>query len=148
MIILDTDALGHLQKNDPVGLLVAGHLDAYPDRDVRITAVSAYEMMSGAVALIDRRKRGRGDLGPAFHLLKDLIEFLGSWRGLILPFDAASARIHGAFPARVRQELKDDARIAAIALAHGAIVWTCNVADYTRVPGLAVVRAETGAKVS
>lgn len=147
MIILNTDALSHLQKNDPVGLLIAGKLNTSPDRDIQITAVTAYEMVSGAVALIDRRKKERRDLGPAFHLLRDLIEYLGTWRGLILPFDAASEQIHGRFPARLRQELKDDARIAAIAMAHGATVWTCNVADYAKMPGLTVVRAETGSRV-
>jgi predicted nucleic acid-binding protein len=145
--ILDTDALGHLQKNDPVGTLITNRLQASPDRDVRITAVTAYEMLGGAIALIDRRKQKRGDLGPAFHLLQDLIEYLGAWRGLILPYEAASEHIHARLPARLRQELKDDARIAAIALAHGAIVWTCNVADYAKIPGLIVVRAETGVTV-
>jgi predicted nucleic acid-binding protein len=147
VIILDTDALGHLQKNDPVGTVITGRLEASPDRDVRITAVTAYEMLSGAVALIDRRKKQRGDLVPALLLLQDLIEYLGTWRGLILPYDAASEQIYTRLPARLRQELKDDARIAAIALTHGAIVWTCNVADHMRVPGLIVVRAETGFRV-
>ena len=49
---------------------------------------------------------------------------------------------------RLRQELKNDARIAAIALTQGAAVWTCNVSDYKRVPGLTVYEAETGFKVS
>ena len=148
MIILDTDALGHLQKGDPVGLLIASRLDASPDRDVRITAVSAYEMLGGTIALIDRRKKERRDVVPAFQLIQDLVEYIGSWRGLILLYDAEAEQIHRRFPARLRQELKDDARIAAIALARGAVVWTCNVADHTRVPGLGVIRAETGARVS
>ena len=105
MIILDTDALGHLQKNDPVGTLIANRLESSQDRDIRITAVTAYEMLSGAVALIDRRKKGRGDLGPAFHLLQELIEYLGAWRGLILPYEAASEHIYARLPARLRQEL-------------------------------------------
>jgi predicted nucleic acid-binding protein len=148
VIILDTDALGHLQKDDPIGILIRGGLDASPDRDIRITSVTAYEMLGGVVALVDRRKKERGDLISAFRLLQDLVEYLGSWRGLILPYDAAGERAYEQLPARLRQELKDDARIAAIALAHGAVVWTCNVADHARVPGLTVVRAETGSRVS
>jgi predicted nucleic acid-binding protein len=77
MIILDTDALNHMQKKDPVGAQIEAALDATPDRDIRITAVTAYEMMAGAVALIDRRKRERRDPIPAFHLLQDLVEYLG-----------------------------------------------------------------------
>jgi hypothetical protein len=44
--------------------------------------------------------------------------------------------------------LKEDARIAAVALSHDAVVWTCNRADYVRVPGLTVFDARTGLKVS
>jgi predicted nucleic acid-binding protein len=126
---------------------VAG-LDASHDRDIRITAVTAYEMLGGASALIDRRKKERRDLIPAFHLLQDLVEYLGSWKGLILPYDATADQIYRGHAARPRQELRNDARIAAIALAHGAVVWTCNVTDYAKVPGLAVVRADTGSRVS
>ena len=146
MIVLDTDALSHLQKKDPVGQQIAARLDASPDRDVRITAITAYEMLGGAVALIDRRKRERRDLTAAMHLLRDLVEYLGQWRGLILPFDGEAEGRYAGMPARLRQELKDDARIAATALVYGASVWTCNVADYARVPELSVVRAETGAR--
>ena len=138
MIILDTDVLGHLQKRDPVGLLIETGLDASTDRDIRITAVTAYEMMGGAVALINRRKKERRDPIPAFHLLRDLVEYLGLWRGLILPYEAAAERLYRAFPARLRQELKDDAWIAAIALEYDAAIWTCNESDYAKVPGLAV----------
>jgi predicted nucleic acid-binding protein len=147
VIILDTDALGHMQKRDPVGVRIEAGLDDCPDRDVRITAVSSYEMLRGAAALIDRRKKERRDLIPAFHLHQGLVEYLGTWRGLILPYETMAEQIYRAFPTRLRQELKDDARIAAIALAHGAAVWTCNATDYTKVPGLTVVRAETGSTV-
>ena len=147
MIILDTDALGHVQKKDPVGLLIESGLDASPDPDIRITAVTAYEVMGGAVALIDRRKKERRDPIPAFHLLQDLVEYLGRWRGRILPYETAAEQIYQSFPARLRQELKDDARIAAIAMAYDAAVWTCNESDYARVPGLTVFRAETVLRV-
>jgi predicted nucleic acid-binding protein len=147
VIILDTDALGHMQKRDPVGVRIEAGLDDCLDRHVRITAVTAYEMLRGGVALIDRRKKERRDLIPAFHLHQGLVEYLGIWRGLILPYDAMSEQIYRALPTRLRQELKDDARIAAIALVHGAVVWTCNVTDYTKVPGLTVVRDETGTRV-
>jgi hypothetical protein len=43
VIVLDTDALSHLQKNDPVGMMILDRLDASPDRDIRITAITAYE---------------------------------------------------------------------------------------------------------
>jgi hypothetical protein len=105
-------------------------------------------MMRVAVSLIDRRKRERRDPIPAFHLFHELVEYLGRWQGLILPYESAAEHILRSLPSRSRQELKDDARIAAIALAYNSAVWTCNVTDFLKVPGLAVFRAETGVKVS
>jgi predicted nucleic acid-binding protein len=68
VIILDTDALAHLQKRDPVGDRIEASLHGCDDRDVRITSITTYEMLGGAVALIDRRNRERRDLVPAFYL--------------------------------------------------------------------------------
>jgi predicted nucleic acid-binding protein len=148
VIILDTDALSHLQKVDTVGISILAQLETSPDRDIRITTVSAYEMLRGASTLIDRRKKERRDPVPAFRLLRDLVEYLGTWRGLILPHEVADEKVFAGFPARLRQELKDDARIAAVALNRDAAVWTCNVAHFIKVPGLTVVRAETGSMFS
>lgn len=148
MNLLDTDVLSHLQKNDPVGTVILTRLDASPDRDFRITAVNAFEMLNGAILLIEEVRRRRKGLVPGFQLLQDLLEYLEGWRGRILPYDAAADRVYLAFPPQLRQGLKNDARIAAIALAHGAAVWTCNADDYKRVPGLTVVAAETGMRVS
>jgi hypothetical protein len=110
--------------------------------------VNIYEMLGGAFRLIHNLKKKRKDPIPGFLLLQDLFDYLGTWQGQILPYDDASDRLHRGFLPRLRQELKDDARIAAIALRHGAAVWTCNVTDYKRVPGLIVYAAETGTRVS
>jgi predicted nucleic acid-binding protein len=148
VIILDTDALSHLRKRNSVGVLIKNWLDASLDRDTRITVVTAYEMVSGSVALVERRKKERGDLISAFHLLEESVKYLATWKEQILPYDAQADQIYQGFPARLRQELKNDARIAAIALDHGAAVWTCNVIDYARVPGLILFDAKAGSKVT
>jgi predicted nucleic acid-binding protein len=148
VIILDTDALSHMQKRNSVSVLIEARLAAFPDRDVRITTVTAYEMLSGAVALVDRRKKERGDLILAFRLLEEAVKYLATWKEQILPYNAQADQIYQGFPARLRQELKNDARIAAIALDHGAAVWTCNVIDYARVPGLILFDAKAGSKVT
>ncbi len=57
MMVLDTDALGHLQKKDPVGLLIETGLDASADRDIRITVVSAYELWPGPLTPSSRACR-------------------------------------------------------------------------------------------
>jgi predicted nucleic acid-binding protein len=146
--LLDTDALSHLQKADPVGAAITARLAASPDRDFRITTINAYEMLGGAFDLIHDLRKKRKDLIPGFQLFQELFDYLRGWQGRILPYDEAADQVYQGFPPRLRQALRNDARIAAIALAHGAVVWTCNVDDYTRVPGLTVYSAETGMRAS
>jgi hypothetical protein len=67
-------------------------------------------------------KKRRKDLIPGFDLIQEVVEYLGGWRGRIHAYDAASERIFRGFPPRLRQERGDDARIAAVALVHGAAV--------------------------
>ncbi len=148
MIILDTDALSHVKMKNGDGTLIEARLRASLDHEIRTTSVNTYEMLSGTLALIERRKRERGDLVTAFHLLEELINFLANWKDRILPYDSASDQIYKGFPARLRQELGNDARIASVALSNEAVVWTCNVSDFLRVPDLDVIDARTGLKVS
>jgi predicted nucleic acid-binding protein len=145
--ILDTDALSHHMKRNSIGSAIESQMRASADPDFWITAVSAFEMADGAVALHRALKKKRKDLIPGFNLIQEVVEYLGGWRGRIHQYDASAERIYRGFTPRLRQELGDDSRIAAIALSHGAAVWTCNVDDFKRVPGLAVYRAETGLRV-
>jgi predicted nucleic acid-binding protein len=146
--LLDTDALSHLQKNDPVGVVIAARLVAAPDPDFRITTINTYEMLRGAFDLVPQLKKKHKDLIPGFHLFQELFNYLGCWLGRILSYDDVADQVFQGLPPRLRQDLGNDARIAAIALAHGAAVWTCNVDDFKRVPGLIVYNAETGLRVT
>ncbi len=147
MNLLDTDALSHLQKSDSVGVAIARRLAASTDPDFRITTVTAYEMLGGAVDLIRALRKNRRALIPGFKLFEELLDYLIHWRGQILPYDDAADQVHRSPSPRTRQELGNDAPIAAIALHHGAAVWTCNVVDYKRVSGLTVYSAESGMRV-
>jgi predicted nucleic acid-binding protein len=146
--LLDTDVLSHLQKADPIGGRIASRLVAASDPDFRITTINAYEMLRGAFDLVASLRQKRKDVIPGFRLFQELMDYLQNWQGRILAYDDVCDQLYGGFPPRIRQELKNDARIAAIAMAHGAAVWTCNVSDYIRVPGLIVYAAETGLRAS
>ena len=148
MNILDTDALSHLQKTDPIGIKLAASQAASLDPEFRITTISAYEMLKGAFNLIHELRKKHKDPVPGFQLFQQLFDYLQEWQRLIVPYDDAADQVYRAFTPRLRQELGNDARIAAIALAYGSAVWTCNVDDYKRVPGLIVYRAETGLRVT
>ena len=147
MILLDTNVLSHLQKRDTVGDAIEIAMASSADQDFRITTVNAYEMLDGAFDLIRDLRRRRKSVTPGFRLFQELLDYLSLWQGRILPYDDASDRVYRGFTARLQQELKDDARIAAIGVSHGAAVWTRNVRDFQRVPGLIVYAAETGARI-
>jgi len=72
--LLDTDVLSHLQKNDPVGAVIVTRLTAFPDQDFRITTVNAYEMLAGAIDVIQKRKKGHKDPIPGFRLFQELYD--------------------------------------------------------------------------
>jgi predicted nucleic acid-binding protein len=145
--LLDTNVLSHLQKQDPIGNAIAAAMAASSDQDFQITAVNAYEMLGGAFDLVRDLRKRRKSLTPGFQLFLELLAYLSLWQGRILPYDDTSDQVYRGLPPRLQQELKNDARIAAIALRHGATVWTRNVIDFQRVPGLVVYVAETGLKV-
>lgn len=147
MNILNTDALSRHIKRNSIGAAIEAQMKASADPDFRITSVSAFEIVDGVIALHNRPKRKRKDLIPGFDPIQEVVEYLGEWRGRIHRYDAVSDQIYKGFTPRLRQELGDDVRIAAIALAHGAAVWTCNVNDFKRVPGLTVHRADTGLRL-
>jgi tRNA(fMet)-specific endonuclease VapC len=148
MNLLDTDVLSHIQKNDPVGAVIQTRLVASPDPRFRITTVSVYEMLGGAIDLIRDLRKKHKDLIPGFHLLQEMFDYLATWQGRVLSYDDAAGPLYQRLSPRIRQELGNDARIAALALAHGASVWTCNVDDFKRVPGLVVYQADTGLRIA
>lgn len=148
MNLLDTDALSHLQKNDRVGAVISTRLAASADLDFRITVVNVFEMLGEAIELIRKVKSNQKGVVPGFKLLEELIDYLERWSGRIMPYDDAADQVYRGFSPRLRQELGNDARIAAIALVCNATVWTCDVDDCKRIPGLTVYAAETGMRVS
>ena len=143
MNILDTDALSHHMKSSAIGQAIGAHISA-SEPDFRVTAVSAFEMVDGALQLYKDLRKKRRELIPGFNLIQEIVEYLGGWQRRVLPYDADADQIYRGLSARLRQELGDDARIAAIALARGAAMWTCNIRDFKRVPNLVVVQADTG----
>ena len=143
MNVLDTDVLSHLQKNDRVGVLILSQMSTFPDPDFRITTVNAYEMLSGAVDLIRKREKEKKDPTAGFQLLLELREYLVNWHGRILPYDHASHRAYCDFPPRLRQSLRDDARIGAIALFAARQSGRATGSHFKQVPGLTVYEAQS-----
>jgi predicted nucleic acid-binding protein len=138
MIILDTQHASQLQRESSRDAeLLQAKIDSDPERPVFITIITAYEQLRGCLGEINA-KRGPEQL-RFFALLGLLIDFYAKWAGRILPYDEAAASIFQHFePKLIRRIGSCDARIAAIALAHGATLATSNKSDFQQVPGLNV----------
>ncbi len=126
MIILDTNVLSALMRNEPEREVI-DWLDRQPPESVWITSITEFESRYGLALLPDGRRRKA--LENAFErLLKEDLE------SRILPFDSAAAA-EAAMLAAKRQQAGDpvdmrDTQIAGIALARRATIATRNTRHF------------------
>lgn len=125
MILLDTNVVvAHLKGDARVTARLADQI-----QDVAVPALVVAELDYGAKAS-----------ARVSENLARLNTFLTSVE--IVPFDDAAARQYGTLRARLKAIGKPtgeiDALIAAVALAHGAVLVTHNVRDFENVEGLRV----------
>lgn len=122
---------------DTSTLILLGRItetDALPDEPL-ITAVTLAELSVGP--LVARTAKERSARQAHLQLAETDFE--------ALPFDAAAARSFGAAAASLRRVGRKsaarayDAMIAAIAMANGLAVHTCNPGDFSGIDGLEVV---------
>jgi tRNA(fMet)-specific endonuclease VapC len=136
MIFLDTDHLTLLKyPNSPRFAALVSRLEASADQEIGTTIVSAEEQLRGWLAVIARFRDVARQIAP-YRELGELLDSLQKWT--IIPFDEAAA---GEF-ARLRSSGVRigtmDLKIASIALVHGALLLSANLADFRLVPGLRV----------
>ena len=109
---------------------VAERLLAIPPSEIALPAVSAYEVWVGVLGSQNPKRRRE-----QFEAFLSVVE--------ILPFDAEA----GIRAAELRHSLERggeaigplDTLIAATALAHGGVLVTRNLREFSRVPGLKTV---------
>lgn len=127
--LVDTSAIVALERR---GLLNNGDLSALPEGELAIASITVSQLLVGihrtrSVDLRSRRERG--------------VEWVIAQLP-ILPFGVAEARIHARLNAELMgrgQRIGDhDLIIAATALAHDYAVFTQNLREFQRVPGLTV----------
>lgn len=110
-----------------------------PDDSV-ITAVTLTELAVGPLVATDAMERAARQA----HLQQAEADFE------VISFDAASARAFGIVAASLRAAGRKpaarayDALIAAIALANGLPLFTCNPGDFTHIEGLDVMAVTVG----
>lgn len=110
----------------------------FADRKAEVVAsiVTAQEVSEGWSAFIRKQKAGSEKQVHGYLQFQHSLELLAELT--ILPFDGEAAAVFR----RLRKELPragtQDLKIAAIALAHDAMVLTRNIVDFARVPDLRV----------
>jgi tRNA(fMet)-specific endonuclease VapC len=133
-VVLDTNHYDELTQDSPVGRNARRRIEE-AQADVFISIISVQESVQGWLALINRKKSGRKQL-HACARFQQSIEPLTKLA--ILPFDQTAVRI---LENLQRQRLRVgtmDLKIAAICLAHDALLLTRNLGDFENVPGLRV----------
>ena len=132
VFILDTDIMTLYQQGQP---RVVEHVLAHPLPELAIAVVSVEEELTGWYTKL-RKARQRDQLARAYQRLSEAVPFFARFQILSLT-EAAIVRYEGLRAAH-RHIGKNDLRIAAIALEHGATVVTRNGRDFKQVPGLAI----------
>jgi tRNA(fMet)-specific endonuclease VapC len=126
LLILDSNTISYYFRGDPQDV---PRLQALSPADIGVPAIVEYELRYGLLRLSPEAAAPR---------LAALAQFLRPMQ--ILPFDSDCAT----HAARIRVDLEaagtpigpHDTLIAATALRHQATLVTCNVREFSRVPGL------------
>jgi tRNA(fMet)-specific endonuclease VapC len=136
MIILDTDHLSILQRPEaPQYERLTTAMEQSTDAAFATTIISLEEQMRGWLAAIGRARTVH-DQTLYYTRLGGLVEFYGRWQ--IAAFDTQAAdHFLSLRKERIRIGTMD-LKIAAIALAHDAILLSSNRHDFIHVPGLRV----------
>jgi tRNA(fMet)-specific endonuclease VapC len=135
VIILDTDVLSIVQRADgPEYHSLVLRLDAADD-EVTVSIVSFEEQMRGWLAYIARAKSSNQQI-QGYARLHALLEDFNTRP--VLDFDQLAATEYERLIMLKLRVGTMDLRIAAIALAHYALLLSRNLKDFRKVPGLRV----------
>lgn len=128
--VLDTDAVTHQQLGHP---LVVAKLRLVDRSTVATTIITMYEQLRGRLAAINR-KQGDAQLQIAFRHLQATQEYFCTAR--ILLFAERATQIHQRLLTQKLRIGAQDLQIAAIVLAHNAVLVTANQRHFAQVPAL------------
>ena len=135
MYLLDTDHLTLLERGGPEGSRVLARMAGVPTGEVAANIVSYEEQSRGWLSVVARARSIDAQIEAYCRLQKHLQIYCAI---AVIDFDEQAATEYQRL-LRLRLRIGTmDLKIAAIALAHQAIVLTRNLSDFGRVPGLQV----------
>ena len=130
LFVLDTDILTLFQAGHPA---VLAHVAACPPDRLATSIITVEEELRGWYTKL-RRAKTREQLARAYQHLTDAVCFFSRLK-LLSFIESAIARYDDLRKAHGNIG-KNDLRIAAIVLEHGATLVTRNVGDFQAIPGL------------
>ena len=135
MVVLDTDHLSLLERDNADSLTLQMRLERIPARQIATTVVNYEEQMRGWLERTARANTRERLLVAYSRLLLHVETFKGI---PLLPFDEKAAdEFERLQKAKVRVGTMDP-KIAAIALANDATLLTRNLSDFGQIPRLKV----------
>jgi tRNA(fMet)-specific endonuclease VapC len=134
--LLDTDHISFLQRrsgSEFTRLMI--RMGQYSPADFALSIVSLHEQMLGAHNFINRA-RTNTDVICGYTLLLEILQ--GFTSAPVLPFDAKAIAVFDELRGQRIRVSTMDLRIAAIAISRNLVLLTRNVADFNKIPGLAI----------
>src|SRR5262245_38932775 len=126
MVVLDTDLLSLLERDEPPARYLRSRLGRIGHGEVVTTIVNFEEQMRGWLALIARARTIAGQI-EAYHRLA---RFLENYRDIpVLVFNEHAAVEYQRLRKQHRRLGTMDLKIVAIAIVHGATLITRNLSD-------------------
>ncbi len=133
MIVLDTDHLSLLDRDNLAGATLATRLSESADKAVFVSIVTYEEQSRGWLAFLSKAKTPDKTV-EAYRRLRRHIETYVEIP--IVDFDLDSATRFSALRKSGVRIGTMDLRIAAICLVNDALLLTRNISDFRQVPGL------------
>ena len=129
--LLDADTLERIFRANSAAVR---RLSQTPEEQIWVSSIAAEEMLSGALSEINKaRERGHQDIEAPSRYFARLIERPRFFS--ILAYTNAAEQEYNTYPAATKRIGKMDCRLAAHASANSFTVITCNIADFSRIPG-------------
>lgn len=137
MIILDSDYLSLLEwPESPIAQRILNRLKPFQGDEIATTIISFEEQIQGWIAAVNKEKEVKKQLAK-YQGMRRAIEVFCSMN--ILDFDEIAAtefqQLRKQYPRLGTKDLK----IASIALAYSATLWTRNIQDFGQISGLNAV---------
>ena len=134
MIILDTDILTLIEWEERTGTQkLRAKFAQFGPGEIRASIISVDEQFRGWMAYIAKAASIAKEI-EAYRRLHRQLRLYGGL--LIMDFDEIAATHFQSLRKQFRRHKENDLKIAAIALAHQALVVTRNLRDFEQIPGL------------